>query len=54
MTGDVATVTALIEIPIGNRNKEYDKATGRIRLDWMLYSFMHCPTDFGFIPETLA
>ncbi len=50
-----ATVDALIEIPRGSRNKyEYDEASGRIRLDRVLYSSVHYPTDYGFIPETLA
>jgi inorganic pyrophosphatase len=48
-------VDALIEIPMGSRNKyEYDEETGRIRLDRVLYSSVHYPTDYGFIPETLA
>lgn len=49
------TVEALIEIPKGSRNKyEYDEATGRIRLDRVLYSSVHYPTDYGIIPQTLA
>ena len=52
---DVATVEAFIEIPRGSRNKyEYDDATGRLRLDRVLYSSVHYPTDYGFIPDTLA
>jgi len=48
-------VEALIEIPMGSRNKyEYDEETGRIKLDRVLYSSVHYPTDYGFIPETLA
>lgn len=48
-------VEALIEIPMGSRNKyEYDEATGRIKLDRVLYSSVHYPTDYGFIPDTLA
>lgn len=48
-------VTAFIEIPRGSRNKyELDEATGRIMLDRVLYSSVHYPADYGFIPETLA
>jgi len=47
-------VTAVIEIPFGTRNKyELDKNTGVIRLDRVLYSSMHYPGDYGFIPRTL-
>jgi inorganic pyrophosphatase len=49
------TLTAFIEIPRGSRNKyEYDDATQTFRLDRVLYSSVHYPTDYGFIPETLA
>jgi inorganic pyrophosphatase len=48
-------VTAVIEIPNGSRNKyELDKATGLFRLDRVLYSAVHYPGDYGFIPRTLA
>lgn len=47
-------VTAIIEIPQGSRNKyELDKATGLMRLDRVLYSAVHYPGDYGFIPRTL-
>jgi inorganic pyrophosphatase len=50
-----STVVAFIEIPRGSRNKyEFDEATGRLRLDRVLYSSVHYPTDYGFIPDTLA
>ncbi len=49
------TIDAFIEIPMGSRNKyELDPATGQIRLDRVLYSAVHYPTDYGFIPETLG
>src|SRR5215217_901254 len=52
---DVASILAFIEIPRGSRNKyEYDESTGRFILDRVLYSSVHYPTDYGFIPETLA
>jgi inorganic pyrophosphatase len=47
-------VTAVIEIPMGSRNKyELDKETGLLRLDRVLYSAVHYPGDYGFIPQTL-
>src|SRR5687767_1169067 len=47
-------VTAVVEIPSGSRNKyELDKRSGLIRLDRVLYSSMHYPGDYGFIPRTL-
>jgi inorganic pyrophosphatase len=47
-------VTAVIEIPFGSRNKyELDKATGLMKLDRVLYSAVHYPGDYGFIPRTL-
>lgn len=49
------TVEGLIEIPRGSRNKyEFDEATNSFRLDRVLYSSVHYPTDYGFIPNTLA
>ncbi|WP_461533770.1 inorganic diphosphatase [Sinomicrobium sp.] len=45
----------LIEIPKGSRNKyEYDFQLKKIRYDRMIFSSMHYPADYGFIPETLA
>ncbi|HVX41950.1 MAG TPA: inorganic diphosphatase [Gemmatimonadaceae bacterium] len=47
-------VTAVIEIPFGSRNKyELDKTTGLMKLDRVLYSAVHYPGDYGFIPRTL-
>lgn len=47
-------VEAFIEIPAGSQNKyEYDKERGVIRLDRVLYSPVHYPTDYGYVPETL-
>ena len=44
-----------IEIPKGNRNKyELDHATGRIRLDRMLFTSTRYPDDYGFIEDTLG
>lgn len=48
-------VNALIEIPLGSRNKyELDSKTGRIRLDRVLYSAMSYPAEYGHIENTLA
>lgn len=49
------SVLAFIEIPQGSRNKyEYDEAAGVFMLDRVLFSSVHYPTDYGFIPDTLA
>ena len=48
-------VTTVVEIPGGSRNKyELDKESGLLRLDRVLYSAVHYPGDYGFIPRTLA
>lgn len=48
-------VNAIIEIPRGGSNKyEYDSALGVFRLDRVLYSAVHYPAAYGFIPSTLA
>lgn len=48
-------VQALIEIPLGSRNKyEKDKVTGRIHLDRVLYAAMIYPAEYGVIENTLA
>jgi inorganic pyrophosphatase len=47
-------VTAVIEIPAKSRNKyELDKNSGLLKLDRVLYSAVHYPGDYGFIPRTL-
>ena len=44
-----------IEIPKGQRNKyEVDHATGRIRLDRMLFTSTRYPSDYGFVEDTLG
>jgi inorganic pyrophosphatase len=46
---------AVIEIPKGSSNKyELDKETGLLRLDRVLYSAVHYPADYGFIPRTFC
>jgi inorganic pyrophosphatase len=48
-------VNAIIEIPQGRRSKyELDKETGLFKLDRYLFSSLHYPADYGFIPQTLA
>ena len=49
------TVTVIVEIPKGSRNKyEMDHETGRIKLDRMLFTSMQYPADYGFIEGTLG
>src|SRR5947209_7070685 len=44
---------AFIEIPKGSKVKyELDKATGLLRVDRVLYSAVHYPANYGFIPRT--
>jgi inorganic pyrophosphatase len=46
---------SLIEIPRGSSIKyELDKTTGLLKVDRMLYSAVHYPANYGFIPQTLA
>jgi inorganic pyrophosphatase len=48
-------VNAVIEISRGETNKyEYDKRLHVFRLDRNLYSPVHYPGDYGFIPSTLS
>ncbi len=48
-------VNAVIEIPRGQTNKyEYDKKLHVFRLDRNLFSPVHYPGDYGFIPGTLS
>jgi len=48
-------VRMIVEIPKNSGNKyEYDGKLGIFRLDRALYSPMHYPGDYGFIPGTLA
>lgn len=55
MTPNRPTIDVFIEIPKGSRNKyEYDKEKGVLRFDRMLFSAVHYPSDYGYIPETLA
>jgi len=52
---DNLTFDVIVEIPKGSRNKyEYDPVKKMIRYDRMIFSSMFYPSDYGFIPETLA
>ena len=45
----------VIEVPMGSKNKyELDKETGLLRLDRVLYSAVHYPANYGFIPRTFC
>jgi inorganic pyrophosphatase len=45
----------MVEIPMGSRNKyEYDPQLGAIKFDRFVSASVVYPTDYGFIPETLA
>lgn len=46
---------AVVEIPKGSKNKyELDKETGFLKLDRILYTATHYPSNYGFIPRTYA
>ncbi len=45
----------VVEITKGGKNKyELDKQTGMLKLDRVLYTATHYPTNYGFIPRTYA
>ena len=46
--------TAVIEIPLGSNVKyELDKPTGLLKVDRVLFSAVHYPANYGFVPRTL-
>ena len=46
---------SVVEITKGSKNKyEIDKETGCLRLDRILFTSMQYPSNYGFIPRTLA
>jgi inorganic pyrophosphatase len=48
-----AFVKSIIEIPKGSKGKyELDKESGLLRLDRVLFSSVHYPANYGFIPRT--
>lgn len=49
-----AIVKAIIEIPKDSNIKyELDKESGMLKLDRFLFSAVHYPGDYGFVPRTL-
>jgi inorganic pyrophosphatase len=47
------TVNGIIEIPKGSKAKyELDKESGLLKLDRVLFSAVHYPAAYGFIPKT--
>lgn len=47
-------IYVVVEIPRKSQNKyEYDEEGGFIKLDRVLFSPLHYPGDYGFIPRTL-
>ena len=53
MTGEL--LKCVVEIPKGSRNKyEYDPELGAIKLDRFISASVVYPTDYGFVPDTLA
>jgi len=48
-------VDVIVEIPAGSQNKyTWDQARGRVRLDRVLHSSIHYPSDYGIIVGTMA
>lgn len=48
-------VNCIIEIPKGSKGKyEIEKHSGMLQLDRVLFSSVHYPANYGFIPQTYA
>ena len=49
-------VNVIVEVPIGGEPIKYelDKPSGTMFVDRMLYTAMHYPGNYGFIPHTLS
>ncbi len=48
-------VNAVIEIPSGSKAKyKLDKASGLLKLERVLFSAVHYPANYGFIPQTFC
>lgn len=46
---------AVIEIPAQSKGKfELDKESGMLKMDRVLFSSMHYPANYGFVPKTLC
>ena len=49
------TFPVVIEVPMGSKNKyELDKESGLLKLDRVLYSAVHYPANYGFIPRSFC
>ncbi len=52
---DSEQLVCVIEIPKGSRNKyEFDEHLGGIKLDRFVSASVVYPTDYGYLPDTLA
>ncbi len=49
-------VNVIVEVPIGGEPIKYelDKPSGAMFVDRMLYTAMHYPGNYGFVPHTLS
>jgi len=48
-------VNVIIEVPLNSSIKyEVDKDSGIVEVDRMVYSAMHYPANYGFVPHTLS
>ena len=49
-------INVIIEVPLGGEPIKYevDKASGAMFVDRFLYTSMHYPCNYGFIPHTLS
>ena len=55
LTTDFLEFQAVIEIPKNSKVKyEIDKEKGVLCVDRILYSSVHYPSNYGFLPQTLA
>ena len=46
-------ITAIIEVPKGSQTTyELDKLSGLLKVDRILYSAVHYPANYGFIPQS--
>ncbi len=46
-------IVSIIEVPKGSKVKyELDKPSGLLKVDRILYSAVHYPANYGFIPQT--
>lgn len=46
-------VQVVIEVPMGSKNKyELDKDSGLLKVDRVLFSSVHYPANYGFIPQS--